>query len=366
MRVQGDGQSSVRGFLGDSNKGDDREDVPPNATNVQIPRSFAGDHYPSAGFASESAPRSAIEEYERHHPRHHDNFSWFVIKLTVTSALGGFIFGYDTGVVSGAMLLIREDFLLSDNQVEVVVSITIAGAVVASLAGGSAMEWCGRRPVILTAAIIFTVGAVLLSAAQSYLTLVAGRLIVGLGIGLASLTTPVYIAEAAPSHMRGTLVTLNTLFITVGQVVAGVVDGLFSDGQNGWRYMLGVSGVPSLFMTLGFLFLPESPRWLVAVGQRREALCVLQTIRGTLEVHAELEEMIDSATDHASLGGGLKESATVRGLLEDPRIRRALVLGCGLQMLQQLSGINTVMYYSATIARWVPHTITDRIALQTA
>ncbi|CAM9753671.1 unnamed protein product, partial [Laminaria digitata] len=178
---------------------------------------------------------------------------WFVLKLTVTSALGGFLFGYDTGVVSGAMLLIAADFDLSDVQEEVVVTITIVAAVTAALAGGPGMEYWGRRPVILLAAIIFTLGAVMLAAAGSFAGLVMGRLVVGLGIGLTSLATPVYIAEAAPSNVRGKLVTLNTLFITVGQVVAGLVDGLFAETEGGWRYMLGLSGVPSLFMTVGFL-----------------------------------------------------------------------------------------------------------------
>ncbi|CAN0364705.1 unnamed protein product [Ectocarpus fasciculatus] len=173
--------------------------------------------------------------------------------LTVMSALGGFLFGYDTGVVSGAMLLIKQDFGLSDWQEEVIVSVTIVAAVTAAVSGGPAMERWGRRPVILLAAVIFTVGAVILAAATSYGTLVGGRLVVGVGIGLASLTTPVYIAEASPSHIRGKLVTLNTLFITVGQVVAGIVDGLFSDTDGGWRYMLGLSGVPSFIMTMGFL-----------------------------------------------------------------------------------------------------------------
>ncbi|CAM9099722.1 unnamed protein product, partial [Hapterophycus canaliculatus] len=297
------------------------------------------------------------EEYRRNErgdmqypsQRRPDHFSWFVLKLTVTSALGGFLFGYDTGVVSGAMLLIKEEFSLSDWQEEVVVSVTIVAAVTAALTGGPAMEQWGRRPLILLAAVVFTIGAVMLAAATSYGTLVCGRLVVGVGIGLASLTTPVYIAEASPSHIRGKLVTLNTLFITVGQVVAGVVDGLFAGTDGGWRYMLGLSGVPSFFMTLGFLFLPESPRWLVSAGRRKEALSVLQRIRGTTDVHAELEDMVHSATDKHS--GDLKASATVMGLLEDPRIRRALVLGCGLQLLQQLSGINTVMYYSASIFR---------------
>ena len=194
-----------------------------------------------------------MQQQLRAHRRRDDDFSWFVLKLTVTSALGGFLFGYDTGVISGAMLLIAADFDLSNVQEEVVVTITIAAAVTAALAGGPAMEHWGRRPIILLAAIIFTIGAVMLAAAGSFAGLVTGRLVVGVGIGLANLATPVYIAEAAPSHVRGKLVTLNTLFITVGQVVAGVVDGLFAETEGGWRYMLGLSGVPSLLMTVGFL-----------------------------------------------------------------------------------------------------------------
>lgn len=151
------------------------------------------------------------------------------------------------------MLLIKDEFDLTNFQEEVVVTITIVAAVSAALAGGPAMEQWGRRPIILFAAVVFTVGAVMLAAASSYWYLVLGRLVVGMGIGLASLTTPVYIAEAAPSKVRGTLVTLNTLFITVGQVVAGVVDGLFANTDAGWRYMLGLAAIPSFFMTVGFL-----------------------------------------------------------------------------------------------------------------
>lgn len=367
MTTHGDGLEMRRGFLEDYEEGSgdgvvssgDREEDPPRrpqegtATSMEEDTSFSDNHQ-SAGLSSAARKgrpplRNTVEEYERQNPHRQDRFSWFVLKLTVTSALGGFLFGYDTGVVSGAMLLIVDDFDLTNLQEEVVVSVTIAAAVTAALAGGPGMERWGRRPAILLAAIIFTLGAVLLAAAGSYQELVVGRLVVGLGIGLASLCTPVYISEAAPTGVRGTLVTLNTLFITIGQVVAGIVDGLFAETDGGWRYMLGLSMVPSIMMTIGFLFLPESPRWLVSAGRRAEAVGVLQRIRGTTEVQGEMEAMVASATDHA---GGLKESVTAMGLLEDPRIRRALVLGCGLQLLQQLSGINTVMYYSATIFRW--------------
>lgn len=225
-------------------------------------------------------PRAAIStdnntnNEHRHH--HGETLSWFVVVLTATAALGGFLFGYDTGIISGAMLLIDEDFDLTDVQEEVVVSVTIGTAAVAALAGGSVMQSFGRRPLIIFAGVVFTIGAVVLAAARSYDDLVLGRLIVGVGIGLASLTTPVYIAEAAPAHLRGKLVTLNTLFITGGQVIAGIVAGSFSSTNDGWRYMLGLSGVPSILLVLGFFFLPESPRWLVAAGKRREALLALQ------------------------------------------------------------------------------------------
>lgn len=315
---------------------------------------FSTNHYqqPQGYEAGGPTPggSTSIEDCDNEHQSPDEHCSWFVLKLTLTSALGGFLFGYDTGVVSGAMLLIKDTFSLDRFEQSVVVSITILGAVVASIAGGIGMERLGRRPVILTAAVIFTLGAVLLAAARSYAELLMGRLVVGLGIGLASLATPVYISEAAPRQLRGRLVTLNTLFITGGQVVASVVDGLLAETPGGWRYMLGLSGLPSLLMTIGFLSLPESPRWLVAAGRRMEALAALQTIRGTTDVHTEVDGMVGSASDHSlNSGVGLRATATVRDLLQDPRIRRALVLGCGLQILQQLSGINTVMYFSATI-----------------
>ena len=224
---------------------------------VQKMHSPVGEISNTSAYSTESyqssSSRERVRSYDGQNPQDQERFSWFVLLLTTISAIGGFLFGYDTGVVSGAMLLIKKDFGLSDSEEEVVVSITIASAVVAAVAGGPGMERFGRKPSILLAAVIFTVGAVLLAAARSYVELVFGRLVIGFGIGLASLTTPVYIAEAAPSNVRGTLVTLNTLFITVGQVVAGVVDGLFANVDGGWRWMLGLSGIPSLLMTVGFL-----------------------------------------------------------------------------------------------------------------
>ncbi|KAL3853167.1 hypothetical protein ACJMK2_016732 [Sinanodonta woodiana] len=163
------------------------------------------------------------------------------------------------------------------------------------------------------------------------------------------MTVPVYIAECAPLHLRGRLVTVNNLFITGGQFVASVVAGAFSYRADGWRYMLGLAGIPSAIQYVGFLFLPESPRWLIKKGRNDRAKKVLMKIRGTKDVKKELEEVNFSfrRQEEGTDGSGLN----IMRVLKTPTVRRALVVGCGLQLFQQLSGINTVMYYSATIIK---------------
>ena len=234
--------------------------------------------------------------------------------------------------------------------------------------------------------------------ANGYQTLVAGRIVVGLGIGIASLTTPIYIAEAAAPEMRGRLVTVNTLMVTVGQFFAGMVDGFFDYAlpETGWRFMLGMGALPSTVMFVGFLGLPESPRWLARKGRIEEAEAVLSDLRATHEeACSELREILDSSPSSTSGGyrndqddnDGEKSERVVlvagavpsQGygssddsnnehplqkptiqrssggigpwieMLSDPPTLRALLVGCGLMAVQQFSGINTVMYYAATI-----------------
>lgn len=271
----------------------------------------------------------------------------FVMTLCVFSALGGFLFGYDTGVVSGAMLLLKDELQLSALWQELLVTATVAAAAVAALGGGALNAALGRRRCILTASFIFSIGGLVLSLAPNKEVLLLGRIIVGLGIGIASMTVPVYIAEVSPPLHRGQLVTINTLFITGGQFIASVVDGAFSYTRHGWRYMLGLSVVPALLQFGGFLFLPESPRWLLQKGRGQEALSVLQRIRGGASVEEEHQAIRLSVEEErsATAGGGV----VLLRILRHAPTRRALIVGCGLQMFQQLSGINTVMYYSATI-----------------
>ena len=280
-----------------------------------------------------------------------------MIVLTALSALGGFLFGYDTGVVSGALPLLRDEFSLSDFSQEVCVSSTIFAAALSALWGGQLNASYGRRLVILFASCTFAVGSLLMAFAPNFGTLVAGRLIVGVGIGFASLTTPMYIAEVAKPEMRGRLVTINTFFICSGQFIAGMVDGVLADVDNGWRYMLGLALVPSVVMGVGFLTLPESPRWLLMNGRRAEAIAALVQIRdgerAALEEVDSIESALIAAESVSKAQGGLGDDATalqkVGEMVRHPPTRRALVLGCGLMALQQFVGINTVMYYAASI-----------------
>jgi len=326
--------------------------------------------------------------------------------LTGMAAIGGFLFGYDTGVISGAMLPMKRRFDLSPWQQEVVVSSTVLAAFFSSLGGGSLNAKYGRRVSILFAASVFTVGSFLLLGAWSYHSLVFGRVVIGIGIGVASLTTPIYIAEVALPRMRGQLVTVNAFLVTFGQFFAGMVDGIFDEvmPDSGWRWMLGLAAVPSIVMLIGFLQLPESPRWLAMNGQLETATAVLKSLRESDEdAEAELVEILDSVVarvvldekeldvvaapsnksedKHADeesrrnrdtveygmvaqarrLSSDLEQQNLRRGsqdgssfhrfwsMIRDAPTRRALFLGCGLMVVQQCSGINTVMYYAASI-----------------
>ncbi|XP_031151172.1 proton myo-inositol cotransporter-like isoform X1 [Sander lucioperca] len=272
----------------------------------------------------------------------------FVYVLAFFSALGGFLFGYDTGVVSGAMLLLKEEMNLSALWQELLVSSTVGAAALSALSGGFLNGWLGRRICILLASFIFSIGGIVLSLAPNKVVLLLGRITVGLGIGIASMTVPVYIAEVSPPHQRGQLVTINSLFLTGGQFIASVIDGAFSYmSHDGWRYMLGLSVFPAVLQFVGFLFLPESPRWLLQKGRNQEARQTLSRIRGGQNIDEEYDTIKTVIEEEEKETGGGR--FVILRILRHGPTRRALIVGCGLQMFQQLSGINTVMYYSATI-----------------
>lgn len=274
--------------------------------------------------------------------------------MSLLSAMGGFLFGYDTGIVSGAMVFVRKVFNLNSLWQELVVSITILGAWVLSLMAGSLSERYGRKTIILYASVVFTIGSVVMGVAWSKYILLFGRLTVGVAIGLASTVVPMYIAELAPSNIRGSLVTLNNCFITVGQLSAAITAGAFSyDHENGWRWMLSLAAVPAVIQFVGFMFMPESPRWLIRHQRDEEALIALKQIRGAESgsVLREFDKIRQNILDMVVQEDRRKEQKRniIVAIFRKTATRRALIVGCLLMAAQQLAGINTVMYYTATI-----------------
>jgi MFS transporter, SP family, galactose:H+ symporter len=264
----------------------------------------------------------------------------FVYVAAAFAGLGGLLFGYDTGVISGAELFLRKDFTLSSFALEVIVSGVLVGAAIGALGGGRLADLYGRRRLLIATAVIFAIGAVICAAASSPTVLIIGRIIVGLGIGLSSGTVPVYISEVSPPAARGWTVSIFQLAITVGILLAYVVDYAFAAIQ-GWRWMLGLAVVPAAVFAIGMIFLPESPRWLVKNGHREAARKVLGRIRTAAGADAELKD-IEASIQHSDERGRLSD-------LLHPSLRAALVVGIGLAILQQITGINTVIYYAPLI-----------------
>ncbi|XP_050412527.1 proton myo-inositol cotransporter [Patella vulgata] len=277
----------------------------------------------------------------------------FVYVLACFATTGGLLFGYDTGIVSGSMLLIetKENFDLSTVWKEAIVSATIGAAALSALIAGFLTDFLGRKKTIMIASVVFVIGAIVMGAAPDKYVLLVGRIVVGIGIGFASMTVPVYVAEAAPSDIRGRLVTLNQLFITIGIVISSLIAGAFSEMKTtGWRYMLGLAGIPGVVQFIGFIFMPESPRWLVLRGRFDQARDVLKQITGQEDVEDELEDMKRAVAESTTARGD--DGGSVLGkMLTTPHVRRALFAGAGLQFFQQLCGINTVIYYSASILK---------------
>nr|KJB71889.1 hypothetical protein B456_011G145900 [Gossypium raimondii] len=300
----------------------------------------------------------------------------YVLGLTVIAGIGGLLFGYDTGVISGALLYIKDDFEIvrqSSFLQETIVSMALVGAMIGAASGGWINDAYGRKKATLLADVVFTAGAIVMAAAPDPYVLILGRLLVGLGVGTASVTAPVYIAEASPSEVRGGLVSTNVLMITGGQFLSYLVNLAFTQVRGTWRWMLGVSAVPAVIQFFLMLCLPESPRWLfmkvrvvlrgnifvdsvysfnepphhIVQNEKDKAIAVLSKIYDI----ARLEDEVDHLS--AALEEEQQRKHTVRYLdvFRTKEIRLAFLAGAGLQAFQQFTGINTVMYYSPTIVQ---------------
>ncbi|KAG2228306.1 hypothetical protein INT45_011098 [Circinella minor] len=260
----------------------------------------------------------------------------YVYLLVLSACIGGFLFGYDTGVISGALQPLSNDFTLNTSKKEIIVGGTTVGAIGGGLLAGV--------PLVFLASIIFIVGSLVLAGAQSYGILVTGRLIVGLGVGIASMIIPVYIGEVSPKSFRGQLSTLNVLMITFGQVIAYVVNIIFANVSHGWRHMFAFAAIPAIAQCLILPFVPESPRFMIATGQIDDAKAVLRKIYH----ESTTDEFIDQEIYSIEQSVKLDSSGSFQELLSAENLR-PLLIACLLQAAQQLCGFNTAMYYAATI-----------------
>ncbi|KAK9126293.1 hypothetical protein Scep_015139 [Stephania cephalantha] len=286
--------------------------------------------------------------------------SWtrpYILRLALSAGIGGLLFGYDTGVISGALLYIRDDFpsvQRSTTLQETIVSVAVAGAILGAAIGGWINDRYGRKPSILVADLLFFVGAIIMALAPTPIWIILGRIFVGLGVGMASMTAPLYISEASPAKIRGALVATNGLLITGGQFLAYCINLAFTRAPGTWRWMLGVAGLPALAQYFLLMFLPESPRWLYRKGKKDEARDILSKIYPAEEVAEEEEALRLSIEEEIEEEGGVDDGNVfirAKNAWSNRVARRGLVAGIGSQVAQQFVGINTVMYYSPTIVQ---------------
>jgi MFS transporter, SP family, galactose:H+ symporter len=263
-----------------------------------------------------------------------------VIFTCVLAALAGLMFGLDIGVISGATQFIQAEFKVSDHTIEWIVSAMMFGAAVGAVAASWLSATLGRKRSLILGAVLFVLGSLLCGMAWSPGTLIAARLVLGLAIGVATFTAPLYLAEVAPEHIRGAMISTYQLMITIGILVAFLSDTALSY-TGAWRWMLGVIAIPGALFLLGVLMLPDSPRWLMMRGRREEALGVLRRLRGDIAIvereAADIEEQLKTPQRGWHL------------FLENRNFRRSVGLGVLLQLMQQFTGMNVVMYYAPRI-----------------
>jgi sugar porter (SP) family MFS transporter len=263
----------------------------------------------------------------------------FIFRISSIAALGGVLYGYDMGIIAAAALFVKRTFALSTLQEELVVSMVLVGAMAGALAGGAIADRIGRRATLVWASIIFIIGSLLAPLSPKVVILIVARAIIGLGIGFTSVTAPVYVSELAPAQSRGMLIGLYQLALTIGIALADLV-GYWLSAQEAWRLMFGLAVVPTLLFLTVILTVPESPRWLFAHARQTEAESVLRSYTDAPTAQQLLRDIEE----------GLKMPIEQRwSALWSPQVRGAVFIAAGFTILQQITGINAIIYYGPRI-----------------
>ena len=263
----------------------------------------------------------------------------FILRISSIAALGGVLYGYDMGIIAAAAIFVKRSFSLSTVAEELVVSVVLIGAMAGAIVGGAVADRIGRRATLVWAAGVFIVGSLLAPLAANVTVLIAARAVIGLGIGFTSVTAPVYVSELAPPQSRGMLIGLYQFALTVGIALADLVGYLLAD-QQAWRLMFGLAVVPTVLFLAVILTVPESPRWLFAHSREKDAETVLLSYTDSAGAYQFLTDIRE----------GLKTPVEQRwSALWRPPVRGSLFIAVGVTVLQQVTGINTIIYYGPQI-----------------
>jgi MFS transporter, SP family, major inositol transporter len=271
--------------------------------------------------------------------------------VIIISTFGGLLFGYDTGVINGALPYMSEKGQLDLNSVTqgLVTSALLFGAAFGAIFGGRLSDHHGRRTNILYLAVLFFISTLGCTFAPNATVMIISRFVLGLAVGGASVTVPAYLAEVSPSERRGRIVTQNELMIVTGQLLAFTFNAILGTtlGHNPevWRYMLPIAAVPAVILFFGMLKVPESPRWLVSKGRSQEALTVLEKMREKKRAKEEVLEIETAFKQEENM-----KKATLKDL-SVPWIRRLIFIGIGIGVVQQITGVNSIMYYGTEILK---------------
>lgn len=265
----------------------------------------------------------------------------YILALSFISALGGYLFGFDFAVISGALPFLKEQFSFNEYWEGFATASLALGCVIGCIVAGTAADKYGRRPGLLLAALIFFVSSLAMAFSSTRNIFIGARFVAGIGVGMASMLSPLFIAEIAPAKVRGRMVAINQLTIVVGILITNLVNySLRNDGADAWRWMVGLGAVPSLLFLIGVIWLPESPRWLLTRGHHAKAASILTKIGGTHYAN----DMITGITQSVQQTGKVNYRAVL-----DKAVLPAVFIGIGLAVFQQFCGINVVFNFTTTI-----------------
>ena len=272
----------------------------------------------------------------------HNKYNWgFLIRISLASAMGGYLFGFDFAVITGGLPFLREQFGLDAYWEGFTTGSLALGCIIGCMIAGRVADRYGRKPGLISAALIFFLSSLSMALSPNLSFFIGSRLAAGIGVGMASMLSPMYIAELSPPEVRGRMVAINQLTIVLGQVITHFENFVLRDtGHEAWRWMFGMGMVPSMLFLLGVAFIPESPRWLIRMGRETESRKILARIGNSSYVSSTMQAIRN--TIHTEVKVNLR---SVFGKAVLP----AVILGIGLAVFQQFCGINVVFNYTTNI-----------------